>query len=119
MSKKEEFNCEHAAQEIVTDAFLQHANITVSAEDTLNELGLDSLEQTELLIELSDSCDHALQQVFGDPPEIELDDAAYQRARTVADLIQMVADRLREAIEASSITEPPTSHGAASPAVRQ
>ncbi|MDD5469291.1 MAG: hypothetical protein PHO92_00605 [Candidatus Peribacteraceae bacterium] len=100
MGKTEEFDCEHTAREIVLDAFSQHTGATVSAEEKLGEIGLDSLEKTELLIELSDSCDHALQQVFPDPPEIELDDTAYQRAGTVADLIQMVADRLRQAITA-------------------
>ena len=100
MGKTEEFNCEHTAREIVLDAFSQHTGGTVSPEAKLSEIGLDSLEQTELLIELSDSCDHALQQVFPDPPEIELDDTAYRCAKTVADLVQMVADRLRQAITA-------------------
>jgi acyl carrier protein len=95
---KEEFRCEDAAREIVLDAILQHTGIPVSASDSLADLDLDSLERTELLIELADGCDHALHQVSANLPEIELDDKEYHKVKMVEDLIQMIANRLQQAI---------------------
>ena len=95
---KKEFRCEEAAREIVLDAVSQHIGIPVSKDDRLADLGMDSLERTDLLIELADGCDHALQQISADLPEIELDDQEYHKAKTVEDLIQLIATQLQAAL---------------------
>ena len=96
------FRYDDVARDIVIDAISQHTGIPVSEDDTLHDLDLDSLERTEILIELEDSCDYAVRDIFPQiTREIEIDDKKYHAAKTVHDLVQIVADQLHWAITGS------------------